>query len=227
MARVKHVLEIAMVNKSAPKKRNVSKTTFKKKPKHSITRETKKNTVEKKFFDLGVAALAATGANTWSAVQLLNQVRLGTGASNRIGRKLNMTSIALRVRQDVTGVPGMGAFRTLVVYDNNPQAAVPAITDILASDNNISMPNLLNSDRFVTLIDEIQHSDGFNTASGNAGLLTDNMYRKIGLTAEFKADAGAIGDFSKGAIYAAISSVDGNVGVTTHSFLSRIRYTDL
>jgi len=227
MTRVKHVLEIAMVNKNMPKKRNVNTTTFKKKQKKSITKDSKPSAVEKKFFDFSVAATAVTGANTWTTPVLANTIRLGTDSFNRIGRKIHMTSIGLRARQDVTGVPGMGPFRMLVVYDKNPQATLPAVVDILAADSNVSQPNLLNSDRFVTLIDQVTAPPGYNTASGNAGFVSDNMYRKIGLGAEFKADAGAIGDFTKGAIYTLISSVDGNVGVTTHTYRARIRYTDL
>lgn len=216
-----------MVSAHTKKKSDFRKAPRKMHSKKSITKETTKRAIEKKVFDQGIAALATTGGNTWSAITLMNSIRLGTAFNNHIGRKVNMTSIAVRVRQTVTATPGLGDFRTLVVYDKSPQTALPAITDILNSDSSISMPNMLNSDRFVTLIDHITHSNGFTSAAGNAGFFSENMYRKIGLGAEFKADTGAITDFSKGAIYCAISSAAGNAGVTTHDVFARIRYTDI
>lgn len=215
MTRVKHVLEIAMVNKAAPKKRNVSKTTFKAKPKKSITFQPPSKQIEKKTWDVSIVG-TATVANTWSVLQPINLVILGTNYFERIGKKILMKSMDVRHRQT------FGVTRMVAVYDkagNNGSATLPLFSDVMSGSTIEAQPNPINSDRFVILADELYNP---NTTTIPVASRT---FRKMNLETQYSATTGAItvGDVTHGVVY--LMFITEAIG--TFTFRSRIRYTDI
>lgn len=200
-----------MVNKAVPKKRNVNKTTFKKKPK-SMTIIPRGNKLEKKSFEFGAVALAVP-STTFTTPQSINLVRLGTAATNRVGRQIQLKSVVLRNHS-------LLPLRTIIVYDKSGQngsATVPAITDILQADAITSHHNLNNKERFVTILDTFHEPQ--TTTSGSV----QESFRRIDLTTVFAADTGADSDFATGTLWVLYSTSAAQGTLTSRI---RTRYTD-
>lgn len=125
---------------------------------------------EKKF--LNTPLIAAGPANypvvgdvlTNANVIGLNLLAEGTDYTNRISRKTHVKSIDLRMAVDAGSAPQPCWVRTMIVYDMQPNGAVPAITDILDTTTvpleAVQAPmNLNNRDRFRVVIDRLQRLD--------------------------------------------------------------------
>lgn len=181
---------------------------------------------EKKFIDVSATSTAVAGASTFSAATLLNGCVPGATASDRIGRKIHMKSLFLRY---TTAIPassgGSGCVRILVVYDKQPNAATAAITDVLLASDMRSPNNLSNSDRFVTLIDEVCQPMSVNEIEEQSGVL----YRKFNLESAFNAGtAGTIADITSGSILLFTAQSGGiTTNAPTTTFRARVRYVDV
>lgn len=179
---------------------------------------------ELKFVDtsnIGVAP--ASGVMTLGA--LCNGLVPGSGANNRIGRKIVMKSILLRwsIALSPTTTQG-GTFRVMIVYDKQANATAPAVTDILLSANYTSQMNLSNRDRFVVLADVI--TDPIS-AGGNYSI-SGKLFKKLNLETMYNPGvAGTIGDITTGSLYVLI----GNNGTFATAqpvitYETRVRYED-
>jgi len=69
------------------------------------------------------------------AVQALNLIQQGAGASQRIGNKVQLKSLRLRLSINSTGVAqtGVNDYRLMLVYDRQPNKAYPALNVLLDS----------------------------------------------------------------------------------------------
>lgn len=179
---------------------------------------------ELKFVDTSnIGVQPASGVMTVGA--LCNGIVPGSGASNRIGRKIVMKSILLRwsIALSPTTTQG-GTFRVMIVYDKQANATAPVVTDILLSANYTSQNNLSNRDRFVILSDMI--TDPIS-AGGNYSL-SGKLYKKLNLETMYNAGvAGTIGDITTGSLYILI----GNNGTFATAqpiitYETRVRYED-
>lgn len=183
---------------------------------------------ELKFIDhsSGTQTVASLN-NTWSAGVLLNGLTPGSGAENRIGRKIIMKSLLLRYSiQVISHSQGSSRFRILVVYDKQANATAPGINDILAYNAFLSPNNLSNRDRFVTLADEYTDICGtFGECDDPDGML---KFKKLNLETIFNAGtAGTVADITSGSIYIFFCQ-SGSLAFTsaTLNFQSRIRFID-
>lgn len=160
------------------------------------------------------------GVSTFTTGLLLNGCAQGSDASSRQGRKIVLKSILCRYSFAMTSTSTFGSqFRILIVYDKQANAAAPAITDILLTDNYSSQNNLSNRDRFVTVFDHITDSisnSGNFTCSGK-------LYKALNLETMFNAgSAGTIGDITTGSLYMFVAQ-QGLIGVANPTQMTRIR----
>lgn len=160
------------------------------------------------------------GTQVFSGPTSLSTLSLGTDATNRIGRKVVWTKIIVRHFYNNAGA---AAVRLMIVYDKQPNGALPAITDVLLSDTFTSNNNLNNRDRFITILDEIIGGEQGDALIG-AGLFT----RKINLETIFNSgNTGTISDIQSGSIFvmaaAAPSSSANSTALVTRI---RLRYLD-
>jgi len=95
-------------------------------------------------------------ATSTSTLVLLNGMVRGTDASaNRIGRNIKLKSIQWRIATgSETSIGQCAVLRYLLVWDKDPNGTLPAVTDILVTQDLESLTNLANKDRFVVI-----HSD--------------------------------------------------------------------
>lgn len=104
--------------------------------------------------------------DTTVAVNLLNGLIPGTGETNRIGRKVDMKSLEIKIYITQNAGAALGAvtpsfFRMLLVYDKQPNAANPTWADVITSTDNAGavlstsrdFKNMSNSSRFRILRD--------------------------------------------------------------------------
>lgn len=206
--------------KKTPAKGMVKRKEGYNKPKLTIQNYPKMLTPEKKNIDVS-STLVPAGVNQWSAVTLINGLQQGTGNSNRIGRKVMMKSLYLRI-QNTASSAVLGNTRVLVVYDKQTNGATPAITDILVTNGPNAPNNLSNADRFITLADFLTPPCQNSTQT-----MMCAEYRKISLDAMFNnASTGNVTDFTSGGVFIMAIPSSGLVADTTN-FYSRIRYTDV
>lgn len=180
---------------------------------------------EMKYIDLSNTLTTSIGAAGFSAANLLNGVVQGSDATTRIGRKIIMRSMLIRMKQRLQATTTGGcAIRVLCVYDKQANATAPAITDILLADDFNAPNNLNNRDRFVTLFDKVLEplSVAGNVESGIV------QYNPINLETMFNSgNAGTVGDITSGSVYLfAAQSGQALVAAPTVIFRSRIRFVD-
>ena len=108
----------------------------------------KSSGIERKNIDDSSAKWASTSAG-WS-INCLNDVAQGTTAITRIGRKILMKSVLV---QGLLATNTGNSARVLIVYDRQPNGALPAATDVLTSNTIMAAQNLDNRDRFLILAD--------------------------------------------------------------------------
>lgn len=200
---------------------------------------------EKKFVDnnaiLLVIPCAAAGAGTQgdsggpSNLILLNGLSQGTDATTRIGRKVLMKSLLVRVTVSMTtlaaGTQPAGAIggqvRFLCIYDSQSNGAAPIASDILSqvtTDTVVSPMNLNNRERFKILFDKYVTIDPQGPQSA-----TLKCYKKFNLPIIFNGgNAGTIADIQTGSIYilaAATCQATAAFNCETNGY-SRIRFLD-
>lgn len=181
---------------------------------------------ETKFIDVSPGVTTTPAVSTFFATpRLLNGCIQGTEATQRLGRRIVMTSLYLKgnIRLDPTTAGG-GFNRVVVVYDKQANATTPAITDVLLADDITSPNNLSNRDRFVKIIDMETPSIGV----GGDYSVPIEIYRKLNLETCFNTgNAGTVGDITTGSLWLFFCN---NAGFTTAgplvSLRSRVKFSD-
>jgi len=194
-------------------------------------RAVKRVTKESGFVDKAAATFVC---DTTGQIELMNTIPQGASASQRIGRKVMLKSIQLKGRW-VAGTGTVSAdCAAILVYDNNPTASLPAVTDFLVTADPLSFNNTVNQDRFRT----IRRWDKFFLGNvGTAGQQTSatgysfDEFVDLSRFSDYMAKAvgtGAIGDIQKGAIYLiTVGSQGAGVTAPNLTVAARTRYIDI
>ena len=97
---------------------------------------------------------------------MLHAPTLGSDYTNRIGRKTNCKSVYIRGKLEITKAAsveiasvGCTLNRLIILLDNQPNGAAPAVTDLLSSASPSSQLNPNNRDRFRILKDKVYALD--------------------------------------------------------------------
>jgi len=158
---------------------------------------------------------------------LLNGLVLGTSASQRIGRRIKIRSIEVRVAVASTGPSDQ--FRMMIVQDRQANAATPAFTDIYDTTAPVTLRNISNKARF-----KVVHDFGLSFVAGSGLLATSpegdgsirtfEFYKKVGIPVQYNAgNAGTVGDIQTNALYFVTISSSGNCNLGGRC---RLRYSD-
>lgn len=107
---------------------------------------------EKKVIDTASATYAC---DTTGSVTFISGAAQGTDFNQCLGRKYNLVTVQLEGSLQVQDATVGGSHcRVMVIYDEQPNGAVPAITDILTASSSNSFMNLNNRDRFKVLFEQ-------------------------------------------------------------------------
>lgn len=205
--------------KQATKKRKTSNLAF------------QKNTVspsanEKKDILAAIPTTVAIASPVFSTPTLLNGSLQGALVGQHIGRKTTMTSLFIRYDAHLSPTTTQGCqIRILVVYDKQANKALPAITDVLTSDNFNAPMNLDNADRFIILVDKFCKPI---SVQGNYNV-SDTIYKKMALDTLWDTgnNAGDVTDIKTGSVVAFIAQSGGAaVAAPIVDSITRIRYID-
>lgn len=214
-------------NKAPLKRQNATVgKTFTPSPKKSLLfTASNKQGPELKNLDLQNTLTPAAGVGTFTAIIDLNVASQGTTAETRVGRKIVMKSFDLRWSFSMAATSTGGSpVRVLIVYDKQANAALPAITDILATNSFFSPMNLANSERFVVVKSFISEPISLQ----NNFAIADHCYVKMDLETVFNdVNGGTVGDIQTGSLLMAVAQT-GNVGTAgpVFGYYTRVRFED-
>jgi len=200
------------------------------------TRGYRLNPVEKKVFDRTMNGFGADNL-TGTAALLCNPV-LGSDMNQRIGRKIIMKSIYIRgcIKRTpsinmVNAIVGPYLGRMILVYDQQPNGAAIAASDVLDNVDSWSHLKLDNRDRFKILYDKEFALDSWwldapTAGNWNRDTQAIKKYKKLNLEVIFSSSTGTIGDIQSGALWL-IFVGDRPLNDDAQFFLrTRVRYVD-
>lgn len=171
-------------------------------------------------YDNRTATCAAVG--TWIYCDHLNLLTEGTNSNQRVGDRMIMTRLNMRLYAYLpSGVPP-NAVRILVVYDSGTNGAIspPSITDVLESDNFLSFNNLSNSDRFLIVVDEIVSPISFDFI-GHA-----EINRTLNLKTIFGPGATLLEKYKQGALFLYMCQANNLPDTVIVKYTYRVRFID-
>lgn len=200
----------------------------------------------------GTAVVDTTGTN--GNILVLNLMRQGAASENRVGRKVNLATLALRcmiqfATTTSAAAPSaldVGCLRIAVVWDNQPGATIPNFDDIFGrttqdGSNSVSVLDPLryqNVDRFKVLrdyyIDASSMSVNQTPVLGSASIYTKFIRDFIKLNDIESIYTGTaspmtIANISTGALYIIFRATDtGDAGewFIDDASMARLRYVD-
>jgi len=211
---------------------------------------------ETKCFDVVNATNGAlqvpVACNDAALIFCINAVSTGSGAWNRIGRRITMKSLYLQGfftsnLASITAASIAQNVRIMIIYDKQSNGANPALSDILrdqinnnGQDSNLTLQtsglNMNNRDRFEIILDKRFMLPGCTAAGGpgifNGGNQTNTVeeFRNLkGREVQFRSDSvpSTVADIAAGSL---IMMTFGDRPNTASPFLftfsCRIKYTD-
>lgn len=186
-------------------------------------------TGELKVVDLAPANYVMDSVGTVTA---LNLTATGDDNSSRDGRQITVRSCQIRgYVSPVDDLTTDTLCRWLLVWDKQPNGALAAVTDILASASSLAMTNLNNRERFVILRDK-QYAVGKTNNTATQAVANSpnnydvNEYVKINAITTYSQTIGTIAAVSTGALllvtigFGAVGG-GGQLGAST-----RVRFTE-
>lgn len=187
--------------------------------------------MEKKLIDTAQATYAL---DTTGSVTLMNGCSQGTDFTNRIGRKYTNVAVQLEGQigpaDNVTQLVGSKC-RVMVVYDAQPNGALPAITDVLTAATANSFMNLNNRDRFKVLIDHNVTLGGVQETATQAVAACPNVdnvsyYKKVNLETICDGTGATVADIQSGSIF--LLTIGSQAAGLGHIFVGalRVRFID-
>jgi len=176
-------------------------------------------------------ALANYALDTTGTVALLNGVATGTDFTNRIGRKVCWKSIVITgVCESTNATAAVNLGRVMIIYDSQPNGALPVGTDVLLTASALSPMNLNNRDRFRVIMDKYLtfgiEERGAGTSVADKTVNMVHKYKKITYETIFDGTAATIADIQSGSIF--ILTVGTTAAALGHimSAQIRLRFTD-
>lgn len=152
--------------------------------------------IEKKYFDFALKATESTGGYTHlGKIYYINDVPEGTGYNERVGDKVFLESVHLRLHATVEETNGLAGLRTILLYDQRGVTSATSAADFLDYSGVINGEEYLapiavrNMDDVTVLFDDTNGSSkdswvqvttsGSSTALATRTELTINAYRKV------------------------------------------------
>lgn len=185
---------------------------------------------EKKFLD---TASAVYGCDTTGSITLLSGVPQNASESGRIGREIYLRSLEGRGFVVVNNTTLQTTARLLVVFDRQPNKALPTVGDIITPiGTNGFMPDY-NKKRFKVLKNIAYALDGNALTAGQGSessvQIADFFLKfKKPLKCEFQGATGGIGDIISGSLlFVTVGSNAAGTAACSALIAFRLRYTEM
>lgn len=161
-----------------------------------------------------------TGA---SVITCLNQVARGDDYNERIGRSIKNASVQLDfdAYHNTTDTTTFTVVRWMLIIDKEANGAVPAVTDILTTENTTSFRNLTNRRRFVII------KDARILLDNNRESRSVKYFRRLALKTIFNSgDAGTVADIDSGSLLLVLITNAAEAYKPLLQITSRVRFID-
>lgn len=152
--------------------------------------------IEKKYYDATITQAADSSAGV--IIPSLNLIAQGTTDQLRIGNKVNIRNINLKIHcymdNQVALQPVNGMWRMILYVDKQCNGATAAVTDILKTADWQSFRNMDQVDRFIILKDKVYQLPVY-TRDGSYSSQADRFFRmskRMFLPVHFSSTTGAI-----------------------------------
>lgn len=182
---------------------------------------------EFKNFD-AVNANRIVAAQTTATVVSIFNADQGTAPNEHVGRSVKVASLEYNFQVSAAATTaGASAIRLAIVYDRQPNAALPTTTDVWVTDEIETMKNRNNKKRFKILVD--QKLEGISATAGPASLYNSGYRRfRVPLETEYNnTNGGTIADITTGSYVAFVWQVGTLITAAPDAVLfTRIMYTD-
>lgn len=188
--------------------------------------------MEKKLVDTASATYAC---DTTGSVTLINGCAQGTDFTNRIGRKYTNVTVQLEgIVQPQDTTTNANKYRIMLVYDAQPNGALPAVTDVLTAATSNSFMNLNNRDRFKVLCDvngvvgPLTVDTTATQAVGYSDMAQANVrvFKKVNLETICDGTGATVADIQSGSIF--LLTVGSGTAGAASNFVGacRVRFID-
>jgi len=181
---------------------------------------------EWKYLDTTISS----NQDTTGAMTLINGLVPGNSASQRVGQKVEIRSIQLRLQSIVTATTGVDQVqRIILLRDGQPNGAPPtALTDFLTPGTIYGQRALTNRKRFRILMDKTRYLNASGEPYSGYFMKAYIKFRRPIVTEYNAGVSGTIADIATNSLYL-ITIGQQNAGVTAGITLGtcRIRYTDM
>lgn len=197
---------------------------------------------EKQELKVSDITTAQYGVNTTGSFTLLHVPILGTDYTQRIGRKTVIKSVYIRGRVLIENAQVFTAATTCAVqqprmilfWDMQPNAATPAVTDLLNTADSTSHLNLNNRDRFKIIKDKTFVFDPMLLTAANAVAEWNRTVSDIKCYVKLRGEVifngtngGTIADINSGALYMFwIGNVPTGANDSLAVLSTRVRFDD-
>lgn len=180
---------------------------------------------EKKCQDTVVAS-PGTAFTVTGTIEQIGIVAQGTDINQRIGRKIRMQYLDLRLNTFVTAI-GTSQWRVLVVYDRENNALTPTVADVLADVGTGSLNpntplNINNRNRFLVLRD---HNCGMISNTELADQWVHLFVPLNGMETIYNGtNTGVFGAIQSGALF--LLFINDLAASAAYTYNARVRFTD-
>jgi len=180
-----------------------------------------RNSEEKKYLDTAVNLTVAIAGNA-AQVLLLNGLAQGNTASTRIGNKITMKGLQLRLNAKAGNGEADGqVVRFLLCAEKKPEGSASGWTSICATADTLANYFMTLNNNMIVLWDETYALD-----SSQFQLPIKKWIDLKGLVADYsRGNAGTIADFQQNSIYLMVNTLNNTVATTLVGNV-RLRYTD-
>lgn len=168
-------------------------------------------------------------ADTTGSVALLNGIAVGSAATQRRGRKVCLTEVHVTGRlRPVSDSFKRSRCDIMLVWDKQPGAAVPSMTDLLTESLSGAPKNLDYRERFKFLRKEYFVLGGDSQASSakDPSVVLIDIHEPIFNCSIYKGDNNLIGDIATGALYLVTVGDQAAVNGAAFNVAVRLRWTE-
>lgn len=185
------------------------------------------STMSTKFVDGAISA----SASTTPVINLVATILQGPDETMRLGRNVVYTSLSWKGILQGGSAGSQSVARLIILYDRQPNRALPAAADILNGGTVFAMRNNDNQDRFVFLYDKVQSVIGTSTSTGteSAQRVWNKAIPLKKLVANYQSGAtGAIGEITTGSlIYMTVGNLASGTTAPVFTLNFRTRFADV
>lgn len=186
--------------------------------------------IEKKFYDTPLSLPASTGvtSTTQATGQIAVGIAQGTSASTRIGQKIIIKSIQVKLNATLAaGATDTDIVHVYLVQDTQTNGVQATYADVFDTSGDIGseMRNMANSNRFKILkhFTFRLNADAGVAAAFGGDYQQDECFIKCNIPIMYNSNAGAITEIKTNSLFLLHGS---NAGVATVTGNARLRYTD-